>query len=290
MANNIDFILPSCYGIPETMWLAASHILDAILRQCWMLLGAFVVVKMIVSAFMDLGEERFSLGTQFRILGQAFLIAIFLTYYKTFLMTLDYMIDSLCFFKPEVIQKTVKQAEENMSTGEISIIQWLFRKMKASKLFLGTQKGLSYFMHCIKSVSLLILALLGPFATLFSLLPGPFRGSFRTWSRGYINVSCWTITLAILDTLLATFQSTVTQAEYRLLLSFVLFISTFFVPTWTAKLIGGVNLGNIAAGVGAAPGKAITGAGVVGTTTKNVGAAFGTTAKFIAGKNQGRIK
>ena len=114
-------------------------------------------------------------------------------------------------------------------------------------------------MHYIKSVFLLILALLGPFATLFSLLSGPFRGSSKTWSRGYMHVSCWTITLAILDVLLATFQATVTQGEYRLLLSFVLFIATFFVPTWTAKLIGGVHLGHVAAGIGTVAGKVATG-------------------------------
>ena len=105
-------------------------------------------------------------------------------------------------------------------------------------------------MHYIKSVSLLILSLLGPFAALFSLLPGPFKASFKTWSKGYVNVSCWTITIAILDMLTTAFRSTTGQEAHQIVLSFVLFITTFFIPTWTAKLIGNVNLGNVAAGVG----------------------------------------
>lgn len=231
------------------MWLVASGMLDTIIKRCWMLLGAFVVIKMIVSAFMDLGEERSSLGTQFRILAQAFLIAVFLNYYKTCLMTFDYMIDSLCFLKPEVIQQTASNAER-ISSGGNTITQWIIKRTGEFFLSFLTQKGMIKFMHYIKSVSLLILAIIGPFAALFSLLPGPFQASFKTWSKGYINVSCWTITLVILEVLVATFQATIGQDGYEIPLSFVLFIMTFFVPTWTAKLIGNVNLGNVAAGVG----------------------------------------
>ena len=167
-----------------------------------MLLGASVVIKMIASAFMDMGEERFSIRTQFRILAQAFLIAVFLTYYKTFLMTFDYMIDSLCFFKPEMMQQPVRNTE-SIASGGNTITRWIIRQTGDFFLSFLTQKGMIKFMHYIKSVSLLILAILGPFATLFSLLPGPFKSSFKTWSRGYINVSCWTITLAILEVLVA---------------------------------------------------------------------------------------
>ena len=43
------------------------------------------------------------------------------------------------------------------------------------------------------------------------------------------------------------------------MLSFVLLIMTFFVPTWTAKLISNVNLGHVAAGIGTGIGKTYTG-------------------------------
>lgn len=260
MASSIDFILPSCYGIPESMWLAASNVLNAILSKCWMLLGAFVVVKMIASAFMDIGEERFSIRTQFRILGQAFLIAVFFIYYKVFLMTFDYMIDSLSSFKEEAMLQIDTYVKPEISKKS-TIPSWFPIKSAISQFILYIQEGPSLFMHYIKSVSLLILSLLGPFASLFSLLPGPFKGSFKTWSKGYINVSCWTITLAILEVLTAAFKATLGEENWQIRLSIVLFIMTFFVPTWTSKLIGSINLGNVAAGVGRVPGSIVTGTG-----------------------------
>jgi hypothetical protein len=254
MAANIDFILPSCYGIPESMWLVVSAMLDTILKRCWFLLGAFVVIKMLVSAFSDLGEDRFSLGIQFRILAQACLIAIFFTYYKTFLMTFDYFIDSLCFFEVDMFRYTVENTKE--VTGEDSTIAKFFLKFFKKGMFFLTQTGPIRFMHYIKSIALLILSQLGPFAALFSLLPGPFRASFKSWSKGYLNVSCWTITLAIINTLASSFtNSSAGPAGCQALLSFVLFISSLFTPTWTAKLISGVNLGNLAAAAGTIPEK-----------------------------------
>lgn len=252
MANSIDFILPSCYGLPESMWLMASSMLDIILKKCWLLLGAFVVIKMLVSAFGDVGEERFSLRTHLNILFQALLIAVFFTYYKTFLMTFDYFIDSLCIFDGSVLRTKINSIEK----AEGSIIKrFLLDYLKEAMVF-ATQEGAVKFMHYIKSVALLVLSQLGPFAALFSLLPGPFSASFKTWSKGYINVSCWTLTLAITDMLVSGLQ--INSEESQVILSCVLFIVTLFTPTWTAKLISGVNIGNLAAGVGSAPGKALT--------------------------------
>lgn len=93
MANTVDFILPSCYGIPESMWLVASA-------------------------------------------------------YKTFLMTFDYMIDSICFFKPEVIQQTARHTEK-VAREESTLIKWLIKIISnyGGNLFLFTQQGVTYFMH-----------------------------------------------------------------------------------------------------------------------------------------------
>ena len=294
MVSNIDFVLPSCYGIPESMWLVASNVLNNVLSQCWMLLSAFVLVKMLASAFMDIWEERFSLGTQFRILAQAFMIAVFFTYYKTFLMTFDYTIDSLSSFKPAVMKQTVQQIEQ-ITNKKQGITEWIIKMIGkgASYTFFNifTKMGALKFMHYIKSVSLLILAILGPFATLFSLLPGPFRSSFKTWSKGYIHVSCWTITLAILEVLTQAFIASISGRDlWEIPLSFVLLIMIFFVPTWTTKLISSVNLGNIAAGVSKAPGSIVTGTGTAfkGTKSAVTATASGVSQayKFFAGENK----
>ena len=283
MAGSIDFILPSCYDIPESMWVVASAMLDTILKRCWLLLGAFVVVKMLVSAFSDLGEERFSLGIQLRILAQACCIAILFTYYKTFLMTFDYFIDSLCFFEVDVVPRTVDNAEE-VTGGHGVVTQYCLKYFKQGMVVL-TREGPVRFMHYIKSVALLVLSMLGPFAALFSLLPGPFKASFQSLSKGYINVSCWTITLAIINTLSDSFQNiSIGSGVSQVLLSFVLFIAALLTPTWTSKLISGVNLGNLAAAVGTAPAKAGRSAISGGRAAISGGRAAISVGKYVASK------
>ena len=256
MANGIDFVLPSCYGIPEPMWLVVSNMIEVLIRRCWLLLGAFVIIKMIVGAFIDLGEERFSPASHIKITFQAFLIAIFLLYYKTILMTFDYLIESLCSFQYEVIQQAEAQANSGV-IYENAFVKWIihFTSKLLGSPFAVSQTWASFFMHYVKSVSLLVLAVLGPLSALFSLLPGPFKSSFKSWSRGYINVSCWTISLAIIDTLEVTFHSKMFhEGDRSIFISLALFIVTFFVPTWTSKLISGVDLGSIVAGMARAPG------------------------------------
>ena len=62
----------------------------------------------------------------------------------------------------------------------------------------------------------------------------------------------WRITLDIIDILEETFTfETYTEISSNLL-SAALFVATLFVPTWTSKLIGGVDLGNIVSGMGRA--------------------------------------
>ena len=263
MANSVDFILPSCYGLPEAIWIAASAMLDTILTKCWALLGAFLVIKLLVSAWGDVGEERFSLRTYLKILFQGLLIALFLTYYKTFLMTFDYFIDSICVFDSDVFQPTKELKEPSGSAwfGFLkSPIQTLLDNW-AQWLVLFTHGGAVKLMHYVKSVTLLVLLQFGPLAALFSLLPGPFKQSFSTWSKSYLNVSCWTITLNILWVLSNSFSrvaietagnpsSLLGEKMAYTMLSLVLFIAIFLTPTWTSKLINGVNPANLTAGIG----------------------------------------
>ena len=46
MTSSIDFVLPSCYGIPEPMWLVVSTMIESLIQRCWLLLGGFVTIKM----------------------------------------------------------------------------------------------------------------------------------------------------------------------------------------------------------------------------------------------------
>ena len=150
MIGSIDFVLPSCCGyIPESMWLVISVMLNTMLKRCWFLLGAFVVIKMLVSAFVGLGEDRFSAASQMKIVAQTFLITVFLIYYKTFLMTFDYMIDSLCFIKSEVI-KHVRDHTQSVTKSKI----WLAWLSSWFNRMLSFQE-VRYFSACNKAYRLL---------------------------------------------------------------------------------------------------------------------------------------
>jgi hypothetical protein len=253
MANSIDFILPSCYGLPDDIWIKSSEMLNITIKKCWVLLGAFVAIKMLVIAFSDVGEERFALRKHLRILLQGLLIAVFLTYYKSFLMTIDYLIDSLCVFN----RITFKATQEFPTKCEW--VNFIIRKLLAltDVLALITHVGAVKLMHYIKSITLLVLLQFGPLAALFSLLPGPFRQSFNTWAKSYLYVSCWTLTLAIMDVLANSFSFFKEDVLAYPILYLVLYIAIILTPAWTAKLISGVSTVNILGGIGMVTGEAI---------------------------------
>lgn len=254
MANSVDFILPSCYGLPDAIWITSSEMLNITIKKCWILLGAFMAIKMLVCAFSDVGEERFSLSKHLKILFQALLIAVFLTYYKNFLMTFDYFIDSLCVFNRITAQSTQEAAPK------YTWLNYILRTLLDffdDVLLLITHVGAVKLMHYIKSIVLLVLLQFGPLAALFSLLPGPFRQSFNTWAKSYLYVSCWTLTLAIMDVLANSFAFLKGDALAYPILYLVLYIAIILTPAWTAKLISGVSTVNLLDGIGMAIGKAV---------------------------------
>jgi hypothetical protein len=95
MALSLDFILPSCPGIPESMWLAANSMIDVIIKRSWFFLGTFVTIQLIIHAFMDIAQGKLNIGTSIRTLSHAFLIACFFKYYKPLLMFFDGFIDQI---------------------------------------------------------------------------------------------------------------------------------------------------------------------------------------------------
>lgn len=252
MVNSIDFILPTCHGLPDAIWITSSEMLDVMLKKCWLLLGSFVVIKMLVSALSDVGAERFSLRTHLNILFQALLIAVFFTYYKTFLMTFDHFIDGLCVFNRITFQTTQEMPTKHAWLN--SILRGLL-DFYNDFLLLITHAGAVKLMHYIKSIILLVLLQFGPLAALFSLLPGPFKQSFNTWVKSYLYVSCWTLTLAIMDVLANSFRFLKEDAVAYPILYLVLYIAIVLTPSWTAKLISGASTVNLLSGIGMTVGK-----------------------------------
>jgi len=266
--QDIDFVLFSCAGIPDSMWAATSVMLEASTKRCWRLLGAFLAFKMLSEAFTSLQSERLSVRPQLKALFEAFLIALWLAYYKPLLMQLDELVMSLSFFEEEVMS----QARERASLPVKKIEGWLgwFQMLSgflqgwvekcAKGLFVLSHSGAVALMRYVRAVSVLISVQLGPFSALLSLLPGPFRKSFSLWSRSYVQLMSWHIVLDVLAMLSRAFaEASKAQAEGAALalgehlsyscLSIVLFVAIFLTPTWSGQLVSGGAVGNLLTGL-----------------------------------------
>jgi len=272
MKQEIDFVLFSCAGVPDSMWIATSVMLEATIKRCWRLLGAFLVLKMLSEALHSFNGERLSLRPQLQVLFEGLLMALWLAYYKPLLMQLDGLIVSLSFFQ-EAEEEVIAQVSEQAScsgNGPGGWLGWLqmlsgfcqgWVDKCAKGLFLLSHSGAVALMRYVRAVSLLISVQLGPLAALLSLLPGPFKKCFATWARSYGQLLCWHLVLNVLGMLARAFAvASMGQVEGAALalgetlsyscLSIVLFVAIFFTPTWSAQLIGGGAVANLLSGLG----------------------------------------
>jgi hypothetical protein len=289
MNRSVDFILPTCAGIPDSMWIVASASIEAMLNTCWKLFAVFLVIKFIHDGLGDIVNGRFELRAHLKTILQAILIGSFLKYYKFFLMTFDNFIELFCFPVEEVLQGSIGKLAGNIPdyTKDDS---WL----NVSKIFLkilfeffpklmtlSTHAGAIKVMHYLKSVGLLLASQLGPIAALFSLLPGPFKKGFASWAKSYINMSCWAITLNIFWALAKAFMTTsffikadsatsfAGETAGATLLSLVFFIAIFLTPTWTSKFIGGAIVANLGSAISMASDKLKLAGGINKMITKS---------------------
>jgi hypothetical protein len=93
MTNGAGFILLSCPGVPDSMWIAISATADTLIRKCGWFFSNFLGIKLLFEALVDIFHRQLNLGTYIRAIFQAILICIFLTHYKPILMFFDNFID-----------------------------------------------------------------------------------------------------------------------------------------------------------------------------------------------------
>ncbi len=261
----IDFILPTCPGIPESMWLATSAVMDALIKICWKLFGGFLAIRFIKDGFVDVMNGRFELRTHLNTVFQAVLIGIFLSYYKFILMSFDNFIDMFCISDKEVLPVALGKLEVSAPDYEksfrfFSIIKTLLKgifDLLPKLISIFSHAGAIAVVHYFKAIALLIASQFGPLAALFYLLPGPFKKGFSTWAKSYINISCWAITLNLFWVLSKAFSVTsfftesnsastlVGETAGHAILSFVFFIAIFLTPVWTSKFIGSAIVPNL---------------------------------------------
>jgi hypothetical protein len=259
MSLALDFALPSCPGIPDSMWIAVSSMITVVTKRCWSLLGAFITIRLLVDAIFDVSQGQFTLVPYARTLLHAFFIASFLTYYKPLLVFFDGFIESLCNVEEIVFSEALFNQGKDRITDyfeDKSFFSWVdiivknLVELLPKTLFLLTHSGAIHAMHYLKAVTLLIITCVGPFAAVFSILPGPFKKGWPVWAHSYVHVTCWTITLNIFMALTKAFNFGSLMTEPRsgstffseiigqAVLSFVLLIAIFLTPTWTSKFMG----------------------------------------------------
>jgi hypothetical protein len=277
MTISLDFTLPSCPGIPESMWMAASSMIDAIIKRSWLYLGTFVTIQLIVHAFMDIAHGTLDIRAAIRTLSHAFLIACFFKYYKPLLIFFDGFIDQIGNIEEVGLDNWLEKEKGRLHAfldkpsilgffrNCINIILDFLPKI----IFLFTHKGAICYMHYIKAVTLVIMSQLGPLAALFSLLPGPFKKGWSSWVSSYIHVTCWSITLKVFWLLSKAFANASSCLEPTLepipsdtffsetigytILSYILLFSIFLTPAWTTKFMGQATAVNLGAAFGISP-------------------------------------
>ena len=265
MYMSVDFILPSFPPMPEGMWVASSAMLDASISKCMKLLGGFVTLKMMHDWYES--YEEMNVAMHVRTMLRALMMVVFFRYYKQLLMYFDHFIDALCIHDNGydlVFDKLNRQGApyEPFQGGFFKSI-WRAWRMLVDLVMqivvLFTHGGLIGFMHYMRAISMLVMVQVGPLAALLSWLPGPFTRAFQQWSKSYVTVSCWAITLQVFWVLSQSFGAGVMTTGVlegpgaRLgyfLLSIAMMLAILMTPSWTAKFIGGDMLGGLVSGLG----------------------------------------
>lgn len=263
---HLDLIGPSFPPLPEAMWVAASEMIDVVIQKCWLLLAAFLALKVLTDTFSQYDQLSFS--THVRTLFKAIGIVLLLSYYKKCLMCFDNFIDSLCIHLDDTPLTTeplkgwggsAAPTDAVTRSGILKLLSSLFEKL-FGLVSLLSHSGAIAFMNYMRAVALLILMQIGPLCSILSLLPGPFQNSFKTWLKSYVYISCWAITLSLFTVFIKAFRAVhLASGESSTIayacLSIVLLMAIFLTPTWTARFIGSVSLGSYIAGIGALAGK-----------------------------------
>ncbi|MHB9147730.1 MAG: hypothetical protein ACYC2U_04850 [Candidatus Amoebophilus sp.] len=261
----VDFILPSCPGIPEALWITASLMLASATKLAWVILGGTFSLRFLSDVYTDFSGGQISIRTHIITIFHAVLVGVFLNHYKFFLMVFDNFIDLISLSDTEIIAKVVPAASaQDTGTGgslpvvkELSFLKRTLFKYILEPLLLVSHEGAIWFMHYLKIISLLVTALLGPFAAAFSLLPGFSIKRLAGWAKIYVSISSWAITLNIFWVLTQVHRKIFVSEQglasgegiAYLLTSIGLFLAIFQTPTFTAKFVGYALSANIGGGV-----------------------------------------
>lgn len=246
------FYLINCPGVHNDMWNAVSYLIDGAIKTSLQLLPVFLVIRLLSDEFMNRYNGVVDFKRHIKTIFETAIIVCFLYNYKWSLEIFDKFINLIAIAKIEVIEETLANVDTGFQLKNMAgQIMKKLANLLPNYVFAFTQEGAVMVMHYLKTILLMIASTIGPFAATLSLLPGLFRKSFSNWSRHYVNVSCWTITLNILAVLTETHRKIFAASQEtggtsaNALISIVLLITIFLTPTITSYFVGGTVLPNL---------------------------------------------
>ena len=243
------FKIPSCVGIPDSMWEISTNSIYQIKQICLKALVIVIILKFLTEGINDTIDGQLSLKKPIKIISMLLLSIIALMHYEQFIMYMDKIITNV--FNIEISKselRTVEIKETSLLKFPKILIKMLLNNI-ARYFFLFYHKGAIMLMYYFRSVILIITAHFGPISIIFSFLPGPLKSSFKTWLKSYLYVSCWAITLKILTAISRALteiplNNEGSELSYNLL-SFVFFFIIFLTPALTSKFFGFASYANL---------------------------------------------
>lgn len=259
------FKLETCPNMPEHMWLTCDAIITATIALCWKLFASFLVIRLLKDGIDDLANGKVDLRTHVITILNATIIATFLLYYKETLVFLDNFINMFCVSVAEGSEHVIYDIGKD-TFMDPHVFSW--KKLVNQVLFtipdllsVLSHNGAIGLVQYFRAIGLFIAIAMGPFAALMSLLPGPFRHGWITWTRTYLTISCWAITLNLFKIMSTMLREKAALIDYNstdhlfqgvassTLLTIALWIAILMTPIWTSIFIGHAIAPNIGAGV-----------------------------------------
>lgn len=253
----IDFILPTCPGIPDPMWIASGRIISNMCGFSLKLLGAGFLTKLLFGGLLDSTTHgRVDVAAIIRLIGKTVFLFLFINYIKRIAFTFEIFIDELCPRLPEVMSGFQSSAKiDGFPTGFRfwwELLKGIFAISKAALAFVTVEGAISL-MNYFKSIQLIFLCIVGPLSAGLSLFP-IFSKSFSTWLKSYITVSFQAFTLEVFSILSATTfivdTADMSASPSHLMISIIMVFAIFLTPLWTSMFINSVMTPNLMGAVG----------------------------------------
>lgn len=255
--SQIDFILPTCPGMPHPMWIAAGRIISSMSGFSLKLIAAGFLTKLLFGGLLDSTTHgRIDVAGIIKLIGKTILLVLFITYIKRIAFTFEIFIDDLSPRLSEVMSGFESTAKvDGFPTGFDfwwKLLKGVFAIAK-NALAILTVEGAICFMNYFKSFQLIFLCIVGPLSAGLSLFP-IFSKSFSTWMKSYITVSFQAFTLEVFS-ILGSSTSMIDTAEMaaspsHFMISIIMIFAIFLTPLWTSMFVSSVMTPNLVGAVG----------------------------------------